>query len=602
MPKARILFTILIYLFAAAANAATCSPGYFLQLNSTLCMETCVYGGWADTVSGSCQPCATQCFSCTSANSDCTVCAFGYFLQPGQSNCLTTCPVGYYKSYLRRICARCDESCSTCDSASYCSTCNSGYYLQPTSPRCLTSCPSNGYWPDPARNICSPCAFECASCNGPSNSNCSSCNSGYFWHSATNSCETWVPTGFYGETVTNTIAVCDASCITCNGPSNTHCLTCNEGYYLQPDSTTCLSSCPTQRFWKDSQRNLCSPCRPQCSSCTSTSVCTACSPGYFLDSSNSCQIACPAGYYKNNLALTCDPCDSSCKTCSGPTKDECFSCNDGYYLLPSSTTCSTTGPATGYFLNNIGNIASPCAHECLSCTGFTNTECLSCSPGFVLQPPSTCTTSCSSGYYLYTPNNTCLACHKACKSCTGGSSDECSSCTNGYYLQPTGSSCASTCPQYWYWANPLGNICTMCSIECLECTETGSDKCVSCRPGYYMQPNSFSTVGGVTVGLCATSCPDGYYRESVNNTCTSCSDCDFNNNNNKACMDCSDYSMNSQIANSSGLSTGTKIGVIIGGAVLGSIAVILFVCYLKKAMQIKRLMKAYKFKELNQAV
>ena len=67
-------------------------------------------------------------------------------------------------------------------------------------------------------------------------------------------------------------------------------------------------------------------------------------------------------------------------------------------------------------------------------------------------------------------------------------------------------------------------------------------------------------------------------------------------------MSCSGYSISSQEANTIGLPTGAKIGVIIGGVVLGSVAIVLLACYLKKAMQVKKLIKTYKFKELHQAV
>ena len=54
---------------------------------------------------------------------------------------------------------------------------------------------------------------------------------------------------------------CHTACATCIGPTNKGCLTCNSGFYLQPLSTTCLTTCPPL-YWPNPDGNICSLCEP----------------------------------------------------------------------------------------------------------------------------------------------------------------------------------------------------------------------------------------------------------------------------------------------------------------------------------------------------
>ena len=61
---------------------------------------------------------------------------------------------------------------------------------------------------------------------------------------------------------------------------------------------------------------------------------TAASPclgsGYLLPSGECTLFACPDGYYRH--LKTCQPCDSSCLSCSGPGSSECLACPSDHYI------------------------------------------------------------------------------------------------------------------------------------------------------------------------------------------------------------------------------------------------------------------------------
>ena len=257
-------------------------------------------------------------------------------------------------------CVLCDSACAECTGTTNteCLICNTGYYSQPSSSTtCLTTCPV-GYYPDSSTLSCKPCHSYCSACTGSLNNQCTVCKSGYFLQVGSTLCLNYCPSPSIQDPINNICKEgCDASCSQCTGPSNTECSACNSGYFLQPSSTTCLNSCPTG-YWKDSTNRVCAQCNAACSQCTGSgnTQCQACNSGYFLQpSSTTCLDSCPStGYFKNSTHHMCDPCDESCLTCTGPAFSDCPSCSSGYYLQPSSTSCKNTCP-DGYYKNSTFN-------------------------------------------------------------------------------------------------------------------------------------------------------------------------------------------------------------------------------------------------------
>ena len=359
---------------SANSVCPTCNAGYFLQPSSTTCLNSCpATGYWKNSGTKTCDVCHSYCKICTGSNSNqCSSCNDGYFKQPvpNANTCSSTCPAGYYKDTSSNICGACDTACATCtgSSNSVCPTCKNGYYLQPSSTTCLTTCPSTSYWLNSGTHTCDPCHSYCQICTGAASNQCSSCKNNYYLQppSNPNTCSPTCPAGYYQDTSSNSCSACNTACTTCTGPTNTDCPSCNNNYYLQPSSTTCLTTCPSTGYWPNSGTHTCDSCHSACLTCSGSAntECSTCSTNNYLQpapNANTCESTCPDGYFPNSTTNLCDACNGACATCTGPTDTECPSCNSGYYLQPYSTICLTTCPTTPqYWLNTNGNICSFC--------------------------------------------------------------------------------------------------------------------------------------------------------------------------------------------------------------------------------------------------
>nr|CUU98362.1 proprotein convertase subtilisin:kexin type 5 [Hymenolepis microstoma] len=79
-----------------------------------------------------------------------------------------------------------------------------------------------------------------------------------------------------------------------------------------------------------SEYQLCIPCLPLCTSCSSPSRCTSCNEGYTLNKTNGkceTQHSCPQMTYFDENNKQCLPCHSSCARCRGPNPTDCLECH-----------------------------------------------------------------------------------------------------------------------------------------------------------------------------------------------------------------------------------------------------------------------------------
>ena len=540
-------------------ECSVCAPGYYLQPQPlTTCLRSCPPGSVADSDSGSCLACGTDCLTCSLKDKTCAACKPDYFLQPNLIDCTSVCGSGYYENYTNNTCLSCSQSCSICANPSNCSQCFSGYYL--------TNFSNDA-------NACEKCHTACETCFDDLASTCISCSFGYFLQPSPNqySCNSSCPSGYYADSSRNKCIPCDKACSTCTGETQNNCTECNAGFYLQPLApTTCINSCPSG-YTTDISINQCTPCDLNCKECSqSVSNCTSCDSGKYLYQ-NECVTICPDGYYENSTTNICEKCDQSCSICRGASQDQCTECSYGYFSVPDQSTCVKSCPSgywlnvsiltcspcckgcskckdsdcnsciacqPSYFLQQLpplsaicmescpngywpdfsSNICSPCHPACSSCTGPKGTDCASCSLGYFLQPnSSTCLTSCPPGYYNDYANNQCLPCPTSCTTCWGPT--ECSACVRGYYYEKLSKKCFETCPQ-GYWVNSENSLCSACDPTCLTCTSGGDRNCTSCKTGFYLNSSSSS---------CQKYCPSGYYMNPSSNTCDPC---------NQACTSC----------------------------------------------------------------
>jgi len=191
---------------------------------------------------------------------------------------------------------------------------------------------------------------------------------------------------FLSQTPTPKCLNCDASCLTCSDSSSSSCLSCTGTLFLDSSTHTCTPSCPSHSFANASSHE-CTDCSSDCATCSgaANSQCLSCTlPNYFQVSTHSCMTTCNQGQYAATLpSPECLSCDSSCSTCSGTLSSDCLSCTGSLFLNDATKVCSLTCP-DGYYKNVSDNKCTACDKSCLTCTGKTDSECLSCKGSFAL--------------------------------------------------------------------------------------------------------------------------------------------------------------------------------------------------------------------------
>ena len=170
---------------------------------------------------------------------------------------------------------------------------------------------------------------------------------------------------------------------------------------------------------------------------------------------------------------------------------------------------------------------------CLTCSGPTPSDCLSCVNGLFLQStaPSTCESICPDGYYSDQINNNCDICDSSCKKCSGASSSECLSCNTGKYLSVSGTSfqCISVCPVGYY--GDSDNVCQKCDSTCKTCNGGTQQSCIDCDlPRYLLDNQCFSNCPGSyygenTTATCIQECPSGTFPYEASKICGPCNNC-----------------------------------------------------------------------------
>lgn len=202
-------------------------------------------------------------------------------------------------------------------------------------------------------------------------------------------------------------AECHSTCATCNGSSESQCILCKSNLFAL--NGKCLNKCP-DGFYGDKKRKECMPCFLGCDICDSVG-CLNCSQNWtkakkgrcVLRSSNNCD-ECKnlksnysngfyilitlmlAEYYENGQ---CHSCHSTCETCTGPTESDCLTCSSD--LLLQSNKCINVCDE-GFFVE--GGMCAKCLHTCTQCVSRTN--CTSCVKGLQLQSGE-CRGTCADG-------------------------------------------------------------------------------------------------------------------------------------------------------------------------------------------------------------
>ena len=369
----------------------------------------------------------------------------------------------------------------------------------------------------------------------------------------------FLSSGLLGDTSTNTCQTCcnsgssAYSCLTCTGPANNECLTCNSGALLY--SGQCLPSCPTG-YWADSSTNTCQLCYVSttvspfsCRTCNAvgSSSCQSCNANTYLypGTNGQCLAPCPDGYWGDTTTWTCQSCYNpsgsptrkACATCFGPSSTSCVSCPSGTYYFNIDNSCLSSCP-NGFYPNE--NSCARCYQNdspnyldetCLTCTGPNSNQCQSCgSFQYLDSTTGKCVNTCPIGWYADPTTNKCIHCYQAssssstyqnCYTCTGGTYTDCTACLSGTFLYQDDQTCLSNCPNGW-WGDLPSLTCKICYqytatnptvFTCATCNGGNYYNCQTCNSPYFLDS---------ITNTCVQTCPAGYWGASSSNTCQLC--------------------------------------------------------------------------------
>ena len=227
----------------------------------------------------------------------------------------------------------------------------------------------------------------------------------------------------------------EEKCKSCSTIIKSNCLTCNEGYYL-----------PNYEI----DNRVCLPCNviTNCMSCIGEKnniVCSSCKTGYNLIG-NTCE------KIKKEIQECTIGKGEKCKKCNDTLKNQCQSCNKGYFLPEDENKfkcekCDLNG--------------------CIQCSGTKdNKKCLKCKKGFQL-----INEKCIKGKCMIGDNEKCATCRTE-----EGREKECQTCNEGYYTKENNNSFT----------------CFKCTIEdCKQCYfYLNQEYCQECNPNFEASKNT----------------------------------------------------------------------------------------------------------------
>ncbi|EAR87309.2 zinc finger lsd1 subclass family protein (macronuclear) [Tetrahymena thermophila SB210] len=572
-------------------NCISCSssfPYFNIQTNSCLSKAPgsnfyCQQNLTNPTYQFNCNICNINCLTCSGQQSNnCLSCPSTLsFFNTKTNECLLQAPaIGYYcqnsngsyPSY-QQNCYPCDPSCFQCSGplSTNCLSCPTSlpFYNLSTN-TCIASAPIQGYYCQQNSNTslsyqqnCSPCYSTCLNCSGSLQNNCLSCTSQFpYFNIQTSSCLSNIPSSnFYCiQNLTNptyqfNCNTCHINCLSCTGQLSNNCLSCPPSLpFFNIKTNECLVQAPASGYYCQSSSNTslsyqqdCYPCDQSCLQCsgpisTNCLSCTTIFPFYNLQN-NSCSVQAPnSGYFctkNSNINLSyqqnCQPCDSTCLTCSGTLPTNCLSCASSFpYFNTQTNQCLSQTPGFNFNCQKNTNFpnyqfnCNSCNSNCLSCTGPLPNNCLTCPTS--LPYFNTSTNECFSqipnqGYFCQNSSSpqpsyqqNCYICDISCQNCKGPLTTDCTACSQSYpyyntltntciQQEPSGFACQQSPSNYpSYQQN-----CYPCNDKnCLICTNTLPNSCIQCSSNTYLYNNS-----------CTLTKPSPAFCDN-NNNCQAC--------------------------------------------------------------------------------
>ena len=228
-------------------------------------------------------------------------------------------------------------------------------------------------------STCSPPCSGSGICSASGTCNCPTGFTG-------SSCETCAQ-GFFGPTC----QPCPSGCQTCDQGIS------GSGRCLLPIVGNAPSSCNCLNGQCGSNGQC--VCNPGWTNDANGTACAQCAPGFFLTTTGDCEGKIMLTSFSPFLLTTLAVCQLGCSQCAAGT-GACISCKQGFTLnesdntkcnpLPSVTSGGTTCPSGAF---SAGQECSPCSSSCRTCNGPSSNNCIVCAAGQSLFNGSCVTTN-----------------------------------------------------------------------------------------------------------------------------------------------------------------------------------------------------------------
>ena len=392
------------------------------------------------------------------------------------------------------------------------------------------------------------CYKNCKTCNGITNDfddqRCIECNRDYYpienyptyTYSDKNCCKDDCPV--YSFFSNDRFKLCHQSCLTCNGPYDTDCLTCynQEELNKYPDKKSDIESKRgTTNYYRYQNKCLEGPidsyyinrtlgsfkkCYESCKNCDADKDqnihnCVECETNYYFfesQGSKTCyseSTILSNGYHNYYLNTTYTPkvwkpCNRNCYSCSSGGADKCIRCNvDTYpecaYLEATNKECYKNMTGTNHFFNHERKCFGTCDPDCLLCDAEPQGDtknCIKCPDGKQLHNKN-CLSGCPSDYYeygekcvpdcpIYTHKKEDI---KACINCQIDSTNKCIYLGTNPDLSQHINECVPCnldIGHNIFKANDEIGILDDCYQDCSSCSQRGTTtrmNCDSCKDG-----------------------------------------------------------------------------------------------------------------------
>ncbi|CAG9329823.1 unnamed protein product [Blepharisma stoltei] len=327
-------------------------------------------------------------------------------------------------------------------------------------------------------------------------------------------------------------------CLKCNG-LKTYCSTCKNAGGYPNKYGGCTTVCSANHYLS------CLPCSDlveNCNTCSSIDECYWCEDGYYLNS---------------NKCYTCSSKYENCKICN---PNSCYKCISGFAFDEYNNCVPSPTPICSHVKNGICNKCELGYYleskACLSCSIFPNCDlwcdswgCTQCLPGFIPELSSSSCISCSTLIPF------CLVC---------SSISRCTQCDSKHYLtdkyicadsgpdncnivQSADLSNCVKCLKGYNW-DKNHKICKPCGdimLHCAECEEGNIEdiECLKCDAGYVLDPNGVcikSPLENCKAGLDAYHCDKclQFYGEACVSAGAPIANCKIASTESSYCVDC----------------------------------------------------------------